>query len=142
MNHTPNDPAFMRVVDQEIQGSWADERVLFIDDDNKIRVVIYASEFRNGRLQSERDRLIDDGVLKGIVHISATVLGARTGQGPRYSTVEYLPNEEFYVRQHIIRSAVWVTQNDIIQAALDATTDVFNGEESDDETGSTDEQHP
>ena len=133
MSHTPNDPAFMRIVDREISGSWSDERVLFIDNEDSIRMVIYASEFRDGRLKTERDRLENDGVLKGVVHISATVLGARNGSGPRYTTVEYLPDERYYVRQHIVRSAVWVTQNDIIQAATDATDHAFSGEEEEPE---------
>lgn len=133
MSYTPNDPAFMRVVDTLIYGSWSDERVVFIDTENAIREVVYASEFSNGELQRIRKRLEDKKVLKGIVHVSATVLGSRSGAGPRYSSVEYLPGNGRYVRSHVVQAAHWVTQTDIIQAALDATDDIFNGEETPEE---------
>lgn len=133
MRYTPSDRAFVRVVDDEITGTRSDERVIFIDTDNKIREVVYAPEFGNGELQRVRKRLEEFGVLKGVVHVSATVLGSRDGPGPRYSTVEYLPNSEIYVRSHIVRPAVWVSQQEIIQAAIEATEVLFNREEDTDE---------
>lgn len=129
MGYSPNDRAFMRAVSDQITGDRSDERVIFIDHDDKIREVIYAPEFANGLLQRERARLEESGVLKGVVHVSATLLGMRDGPGPRYSTVEYLPNKETYVLRHIVDPMTWVRQRDIIDAALEATEALFNGEE-------------
>lgn len=134
------DRAFVRAVDDQITGNHSDERVIFIDHDNRIREAIYAPEFKNGRLQAERDRLEKEGVLKGIVHVSAAVLGGdRTLAGPRYSTVEYLPNGQTYVRSHIVRPAVWITQQEVIQVAIEATQAAFKREEDSDEEDTTDE---
>jgi hypothetical protein len=129
MKYTPDDPTFNRAVNAQIEGSEPDERVIFMDTENKVREVVYASEFGNGVLQNVRGRLEQSGVLKGVVHISAAVLGARDGHGPRYSTVEYIPDHQFYVRQHVIRSSVWVTKSELIETAVEATQNLFAGEE-------------
>lgn len=125
----PKDAVFVRLVDAQIEGSSSDERVVFMDIDNAIREVVYASEFGNGVLQAVRKRLEERGVLKAVVHISATVLGSRTGSGPRYSTVEYLPNGSYYVRAHRVVPCTWVSKPEIIEAAVDATQNLFNDDE-------------
>lgn len=125
MRTAPNDRAFVRACDAQIEGNSMHERVIFIDNDDEVREVVYASEFRV--LSQVRERLEKSGVLKGVVHVAATVLGARDGHGPRYSTVEYLPDHTRYVRQHVIRPALWVNNAhvDLIQTALEATDKAF-----------------
>jgi hypothetical protein len=129
VRYTPDDAAFNKVVTAQIEGGEPDERMIFIDTDNRVREVVYASEFENGVLQSVRTRLEGRGVLKAVVHISATVLGTRSGHGPRYSTIEYLPDERYYVRQHIVRPSVWVTKAELIETAIEATQSRFTREE-------------
>jgi hypothetical protein len=129
VRYTPNDPTFNRAVDLQIEGSEPDERVVFFDTENKIREVVYASEFDNGVLQAVRKRLEDRGVLKAVVHVSATALGSRSGHGPRYSTVEYLPDGSYYVRAHRVVPSTWVSKPEIIEAAVDATQQLFNTEQ-------------
>lgn len=121
MRYTPDDPAFNKAVNAQIEGSQPDERMVFMDTENRVREVVYASEFDNGVLQAVRHRLEERKVLKAVVHISATVLGSRSGHGPRYSTIEYLPDGEYYVRQHIVRPSIWVTKSELIEAAVEAT---------------------
>jgi len=135
MRYTPDDPSFNKAVNAQIEGSEPDERVIFMDTENRVREVVYASEFKNGVLQSVRTRLEKTGVLKGVVHVSAAVLGARDGHGPRYSTVEYLPDSRFYVRQHVIRSSIWVTKSELIETAIEATQALYEGEEEEPEEG-------
>ncbi len=127
--YTPNDPSFNRAVDAQIEGNYPDERVVFMDTDDKVREVVYASEFGNGVLAAVRQRLEERGVLKAVVHISATVLGSRSGSGPRYSTIEYLPDGSYYVRAHRVVPSTWVSKPEIIEAAVDATQQVFNTEQ-------------
>ena len=129
MKTTPDDEAFIHAVDLQIENNSMHERVVFMDHDNEVREVIYAREFRDGHLQRERERLEKAGVLKGVVHIAATVLGKRDGHGPRLSTVEYVPNGQRYVRQHTIRPALWMEAEDLVKTALEATDAVFRGEE-------------
>jgi hypothetical protein len=126
---TPDDQEFVSAVDKQIENNSMHERVVFMDHDNEVREVIYAKEFKNNHLQRERERLEKEGVLKGVVHIAATVLGKRDGHGPRLSTVEYVPNGQRYVRQHTISPALWMENQDLVDNALEATDAVFRGEE-------------
>jgi hypothetical protein len=130
MRYTPDDPAFNTVVNHEIEGSYPDERMIFLDTDNRVREVVYASEFGSGAIQQVRSRLEKSGVLKGIVHVAASVpLGTRDGHGPRYSSVEYLPDGQFYVRQSVIHQSLWVEKTDLIQMTIEATRSVYAREE-------------
>jgi hypothetical protein len=129
VRYTPNDPAFNRAVDREIEGSYPDERIVFIGLDDRVREVVYASEFESGEAHRVRARLAEAEVLKAVVHVSATALGSKSGSGPRYSTIEYLPDGSYYVRAHRVVPSTWVTKPEIIEAAVDATQQVFNQEE-------------
>jgi hypothetical protein len=136
MTYTPNDPALMRAIDQEIEHSVNDERVVFIDTENKVREAVYASEFKTG-LIPVRERLEKSGVLKAVVHVSATVLGSRTGHGARFTTVEYLPTGRYFVRQRIVPKSRWVSAQDLVDTAVDVTRALFedDGEEEETEEG-------
>ena len=109
---SPDDPAFNKVVRAEIEGTRADERVVFIDMQNEVREAVYPSEFSSGELLRIRTRLDGLGELKAVVHISATVLGDRDGHGPRTSLVEYLPTGQNYAA-HLERPRMtWIRMDD------------------------------
>lgn len=110
----------------EVEQTRPNERVVFIDTDNNVREAVYPSEFTSGVLQSVRKRLEDAGVLKGVVHISATTLGALDGHGPRTSVIEYLPSQQhFYLTVQPSR-LTWVAEQ---PAALQATQRLFGKED-------------
>jgi hypothetical protein len=113
-------------VNREIEGSYPNERLLFFGMDDQVREVVYASEFESGEAHRIRARLEEAGTLKAIVHISATALGGKSGSGPRYSTIEYLPDRSYYVRAHRVVPSTWVTRSDIIESAVDATQKLFD----------------
>lgn len=133
--YSPNDAEFNAVANREIEGTTNNERVVFIDQDNKILEAIYASQFQNGLLQKERERLKQAGVLKGIVHVGAATLGSRGGIGRQYSTVVYCPDDQYYVRARTVFPSAWISDKQTVETTVQATQDLFNnsGEEDDEQ---------
>lgn len=132
MTDVPDDRPFVKAMDEQIEGNSRQERVVFIDFDNEVREAVYASEF--AVLQDVRERLEKAGVLKGIVHVSAVVFGLPDGHGPRFSTVEHIPTGKRYVRQNVVRPALWVDAVEWVVTSLEATDRAFRtGKEEDEE---------
>lgn len=91
----PEDREFNRSVILEITVGTlvlAVERVAFFDMKDRLREVIYASEFHRGDHLETRQKLTATGDLKGIVYD-----GFETEPvGPRHIMIEYLPTGEIY----------------------------------------------
>jgi len=128
MRRAPRDSAFNRVVQTEVMNAAPNERVIFIDTDNQVREVVYPSEFDSDALTSTRSRLEREGVLKAVVHVSATVFGTPAGTGPRTSVVEYLPDGQYYAIQWQARPVFWA---EMVPEDVAKTQQLFNRKEDD-----------
>ena len=126
MRHSPDDTPLNKVLRAEIEQTAKNERVIFIDTDNNVREAVYPSEFNSGVLQSVRKRLEDSGVLKAVVHISATSDGSPSGHGSRVSVIEYLPDQEYFFMRVQPPFGAWLPED---PAALEATQKLFREEE-------------
>ena len=121
MRVAPRDQAFNDVVRAEIEDANPNERVLFIDSDNRIRQAIYPSEYRV--LQDIRRHLEAEGVLKAVVHISARTIGDHS---PRTSVVEYLPGNRVYTTTY--RPALMFWDRDTKQDVVESYQQLFREE--------------
>jgi len=126
----PQDGAFNKAVRVEIQGPVG-ERIVFFDHHNEVREAIYRSEFQSGELRRVRERLEEQGVLKGVAYISAHHLGLG---GPRTTVVEYLPDRSFHFILYTPPQTSWTTRTDDFESVQEQYQALFseaNGEEND-----------
>lgn len=120
----PRDRALNRLIDAEVEGTTPNERLIFVDTDNQIREVVFPSAFATGDHLVVRERLEKLGVLKAVVHISATVFGTPSGHGPRTSVVEYLPDGKYYATTYQPAISIRASKDDW-QAAMQKTKKLF-----------------
>jgi hypothetical protein len=133
---SPKDPAFNRMLHHEIEGTRDEERIIFVDTDNRIREAIYPREFESGVLQVARQRLEGLGVLKAIVHVSAEVIGSPTGHGMRTTIIEYLPDEKEYTVIYQPNRFSWANPDELddgYQKALTKYKHLFGQDEEGEE---------
>jgi hypothetical protein len=133
--HSPKDPAFNKIIREEVEGNLLQERIIFIDHDNHVREAVYPPEFHTGELQVVRQRMENQGVLKAVVHLAANVPGGPKTSNPRTTLVQYLPDGQFYYREWRPPQSGWVGDGDQdrLKPLQDQFQKLFGDEEGEEE---------